>query len=261
MQLSGGGHDRAPHAESTSAGNSRFVPGYRLSLRRDLPISRSHEGGVGAQSDQRASKKYCGTTGILAWNSPSHGSHTVLPVAQSGTPDGGSRPLRALVYRLAQRAVANAKKSQKSGAASFAGRQDPPEGESSGRLDVGASVGIHRGEGPQLSSPVRRRIRQHRLPTVHGHSRGPEQSQIRPLERQKTGMRNPHFLGARGMIHLLLGFFIALAVGLTGVGGGSFTVPALLRIVECDFCSTDAEPKIRAAKRALAAVARLSDRS
>src|SRR5205823_4181507 len=41
-------------------------------------------------------------------------------------------------------------------------------------------------------------------------------------------MRYPHLLGARGMIHLLLGFFIALAVGLTGVGGGSFTVPALL---------------------------------
>ena len=33
------------------------------------------------------------------------------------------------------------------------------------------------------------------------------------------------------MIHLFLGFFIALAVGLTGVGGGSFTVPALLLIV------------------------------
>src|SRR5437868_15477967 len=44
-------------------------------------------------------------------------------------------------------------------------------------------------------------------------------------------MRNPHILGARGMIHLLLGFFIALAVGLTGIGGGSFTVPALLLIV------------------------------
>ena len=32
------------------------------------------------------------------------------------------------------------------------------------------------------------------------------------------------------MIHLLLGFLIALAVGLTGIGGGSFTVPALLLI-------------------------------
>ena len=33
------------------------------------------------------------------------------------------------------------------------------------------------------------------------------------------------------MIHLLLGFFIALAVGFTGLGGGSFTVPALLLLV------------------------------
>jgi len=33
------------------------------------------------------------------------------------------------------------------------------------------------------------------------------------------------------MIHLLLGFLIALAVGLTGIGGGSFTVPALLLLV------------------------------
>jgi uncharacterized membrane protein YfcA len=33
------------------------------------------------------------------------------------------------------------------------------------------------------------------------------------------------------MMHLILGFFIALAVGLTGIGGGSFTVPALLLIV------------------------------
>jgi len=33
------------------------------------------------------------------------------------------------------------------------------------------------------------------------------------------------------MSHLLLGFFIALAVGLTGIGGGSFTVPALLLLV------------------------------
>jgi uncharacterized protein len=33
------------------------------------------------------------------------------------------------------------------------------------------------------------------------------------------------------MMHFFLGFFIALAVGLTGIGGGSFTVPALLLIV------------------------------
>jgi uncharacterized protein len=33
------------------------------------------------------------------------------------------------------------------------------------------------------------------------------------------------------MSHLLLGFVIAFAVGLTGIGGGSFTVPALLLLV------------------------------
>lgn len=33
------------------------------------------------------------------------------------------------------------------------------------------------------------------------------------------------------MTHLLIGFFVALSVGLTGIGGGSFTVPALLLIV------------------------------
>jgi uncharacterized membrane protein YfcA len=32
------------------------------------------------------------------------------------------------------------------------------------------------------------------------------------------------------MTHLILGFLIAVAVGLTGIGGGSFTVPALLLI-------------------------------
>jgi uncharacterized membrane protein YfcA len=32
------------------------------------------------------------------------------------------------------------------------------------------------------------------------------------------------------MIHLVLGFVVALSVGLTGIGGGSFTVPALLLI-------------------------------
>jgi uncharacterized membrane protein YfcA len=33
------------------------------------------------------------------------------------------------------------------------------------------------------------------------------------------------------MTHFILGFVIALSVGLTGIGGGSFTVPALLLIV------------------------------
>ena len=44
-------------------------------------------------------------------------------------------------------------------------------------------------------------------------------------------MRDPYLLGENGVTHLLLGFIIALAVGLTGIGGGSFTVPALLLVV------------------------------
>src|SRR5271155_5368198 len=41
-------------------------------------------------------------------------------------------------------------------------------------------------------------------------------------------MRNSHLLHAGGELNFLLGFLIAAAVGLTGIGGGSFTVPALL---------------------------------
>src|SRR6266404_4572290 len=41
-------------------------------------------------------------------------------------------------------------------------------------------------------------------------------------------MRHPHFFRERAVMHYLIGFLIALAVGLTGVGGGSFTVPALV---------------------------------
>src|SRR6201998_1616223 len=43
-------------------------------------------------------------------------------------------------------------------------------------------------------------------------------------------MRHPHLLWELAVMHYLIGFLIALAVGLTGVGGGSFTVPALVLI-------------------------------
>src|SRR5436305_10119211 len=44
-------------------------------------------------------------------------------------------------------------------------------------------------------------------------------------------MRHSHLLkGSRGM-NFFIGFLIAVAVGLTGIGGGSFTVPALVLIV------------------------------
>jgi uncharacterized protein len=44
-------------------------------------------------------------------------------------------------------------------------------------------------------------------------------------------MRDSHLFGAITVSHWVLGFLIALSVGLTGIGGGSFTVPALLLIV------------------------------
>lgn len=50
------------------------------------------------------------------------------------------------------------------------------------------------------------------------------------LGHPETRRRNPFVLGVIAMTYVLLGFLIALTVGLTGIGGGSFTVPALLLI-------------------------------
>src|SRR5881398_1342669 len=44
-------------------------------------------------------------------------------------------------------------------------------------------------------------------------------------------MRHSHLLKASRGMNFFIGFLIAVAVGLTGIGGGSFTVPALLLIV------------------------------
>src|SRR5206468_7577763 len=54
------------------------------------------------------------------------------------------------------------------------------------------------------------------------------QSKVRPLGRNKTRVRDSHLLHAGASMNFLIGFFIAAAVGLTGIGGGSFTVPALV---------------------------------
>src|ERR1700737_4000092 len=47
----------------------------------------------------------------------------------------------------------------------------------------------------------------------------------------EAGVRNSHLLDASRKMNFLIGFLIAAAVGLTGIGGGSFTVPALVLIV------------------------------
>lgn len=51
------------------------------------------------------------------------------------------------------------------------------------------------------------------------------------MGRNEAGVRHPHVFDAGGEMNFLIGFFIAAAVGLTGIGGGSFTVPALMLIV------------------------------
>src|SRR5712672_2860474 len=47
----------------------------------------------------------------------------------------------------------------------------------------------------------------------------------------ETRVWNSHFFNASGRMNFLIGFVIAAAVGLTGIGGGSFTVPALMLLV------------------------------
>src|SRR5580700_9203762 len=66
---------------------------------------------------------------------------------------------------------------------------------------------------------------------MHGDSRFRRGRAFRPLGRQETRMRDPYLFGENRRMNFLLGFAIALVVGLTGIGGGSFTVPALLLIV------------------------------
>src|SRR5260221_7859240 len=44
-------------------------------------------------------------------------------------------------------------------------------------------------------------------------------------------MQESQFFWDWAVLHYLIGFLIALGVGLTGIGGGSFTVPALVLIV------------------------------
>src|SRR6202021_1819938 len=110
-------------------------------------------------------------------------------------------------------------------------RENGPESESPGRLDLGTSVGVHQQTPTELFAAIRPGLFGHRLRTLHRDSRGPCESSVGPLGRQEVGMRHSHIFSRRAMMHYFVGFLIALAVGLTGVGGGSFTVPALVLLV------------------------------
>src|SRR5450755_3115051 len=66
---------------------------------------------------------------------------------------------------------------------------------------------------------------------MHGDSRVWGGCAFRTVGRQEARVWNPYLFGENRRMNFLLGFAIALVVGLTGIGGGSFTVPALLLIV------------------------------
>jgi uncharacterized membrane protein YfcA len=51
------------------------------------------------------------------------------------------------------------------------------------------------------------------------------------MGRDEAGVWNSHLFHASRAMNILIGFLIAAAVGLTGIGGGSFTVPALMLLV------------------------------
>src|SRR5712692_2195745 len=66
---------------------------------------------------------------------------------------------------------------------------------------------------------------------LHCIAGGSQQPEIRAVGRNEARMRHSHFFEASRRMSFFIGFLIALAVGLTGIGGGSFTVPALVLIV------------------------------
>src|SRR5437016_2212702 len=75
---------------------------------------------------------------------------------------------------------------------------------------------------------IRPTISKHRLRTLHGGGVQRGWSQVGAMERKKTRVRYPYVLGSEHLMEWIFGFVIAGTVGMTGIGGGSFTVPVLL---------------------------------
>src|ERR1700730_1116603 len=121
--------------------------------------------------DECGSQADSGRAGSRTRSVVSCGADKVLPVAQGGTPDRSSGTLRNMVYGTSPGAVPHAKEPKKSGTASFADREKSPQSEPVDRLDVGAGVGIHRCERPELFAAIRSRIFEYRLRALHRNSR------------------------------------------------------------------------------------------
>src|SRR5215471_15670038 len=69
--------------------------------------------------------------------------------------------------------------------------------------------------------------------TVYQPSCRRQRLSLRTVGRQETGVRDSYVFGADGRgghMEIAIGFVIAVMVGLTGVGGGSFTTPMLVLV-------------------------------
>src|ERR1700743_2089740 len=98
-------------------------------------------------------------------------SHAMLPAAQGRATDAIAGTLRNLVYRLAPRTIAIAKKSQNSGAAPLAQRQNAFESQPPRGLELETGLELRGRASTELPAAIRRGLLEHRLPTVHRDTR------------------------------------------------------------------------------------------
>src|SRR5260370_3592564 len=96
---------------------------------------------------------------------------------------------------------------------------------------MGGSLDFRPSAWLQARDSIRPGLSQDWMPALERAAGGSKQSEIRAMGRNKARMRYSYFFEESRSMNFLIGFMIALAVGLTGIGGGSFTVPALVLIV------------------------------
>src|SRR5216684_1975106 len=155
----------------------------------------------------------------------------MLPVAQSRAASRRTQAFRRVVHGIAPRTVPHAQEPQEGRTAPPADWKNFVEGEPPGGLELGTGLELRECERNQPPASIRRGLSQHWMRALHCISGGSQQSEIRAVGRNQARMRHSHFFEASRGMSFFLGFLIAVAVGLTGVGGGSFTVPALVLIV------------------------------
>src|SRR5580658_9912962 len=125
---------------------------------------------MAAAPRQRAAAADRRAAGIAVRRSLPIQSHAMLPAAQGRAADAIAGALRNLVHRVAPGTIAFAKKSENSGAASPAQRQDAFESESAGGLELETSLELRGRASAELLAAIRRRLLEHRLSALHRHT-------------------------------------------------------------------------------------------